>query len=295
MRLYGVAADDAHHYKSFPKDCNPGTSWIMVRAAELSVNSIREAISEGRFYATNGVILKSLTTKNGLYAIQADSAATLMELADRDKWRAVNTGRPVKGGIQGFSIDFLGVNGEVLKTVAGSAAGMQLTNDMPYLRPRITYTRSMAGRPYSKSLGQKQYIQKHGIKKEAYYAWGQPIFSDERRRETPLAFGCTDPEYMEYDPTANVHNPDDCRISGIAVKTSRIHSPKERIRIEFSVPPVFGDYNVRIITFDGEPLCMEKSRPDRRHTLDIHSDKGTCFLLIKGENNSYSKYIMAVS
>jgi hypothetical protein len=59
--LYGVAADDAHHYQTFsPWSNNPGRAWIMVRAKELSVAALFDAIERGDFYATTGVELSEL-------------------------------------------------------------------------------------------------------------------------------------------------------------------------------------------------------------------------------------------
>jgi hypothetical protein len=59
--LYGVASDDTHHYQQFtPWLNNPGRAWIMVRAKELSVAALFDAVERGDFYATTGVELGEL-------------------------------------------------------------------------------------------------------------------------------------------------------------------------------------------------------------------------------------------
>ena len=59
--LYGVAADDSHHYHEFASSkANPGRAWIMARAAHLTPESILNALATGDFYATTGIVLDGL-------------------------------------------------------------------------------------------------------------------------------------------------------------------------------------------------------------------------------------------
>jgi hypothetical protein len=59
--LFGIAADDAHHYQRFsPKDFNPGRGWIAVRAKRLSAPAILDALQRGDFYASTGVVLRDI-------------------------------------------------------------------------------------------------------------------------------------------------------------------------------------------------------------------------------------------
>ena len=61
--VYGVAVDDAHHFKEFgPEKVNPGGAWVMVRAAELLESSIISSLTSGDFYASTGVELQTLET-----------------------------------------------------------------------------------------------------------------------------------------------------------------------------------------------------------------------------------------
>jgi hypothetical protein len=58
--MWGVAADDAHHYwTNGPQLANPGRGWIVVQAAELTPDAITRAIDQGKFYASTGVQLES--------------------------------------------------------------------------------------------------------------------------------------------------------------------------------------------------------------------------------------------
>ena len=57
--LYGIAVDDAHHFKDLgnPKLAGPGRGWVVVRARELTSRAILEAMERGDFYASTGVEL----------------------------------------------------------------------------------------------------------------------------------------------------------------------------------------------------------------------------------------------
>ena len=63
--IYGVAADDSHHYHDFtPKMANPGRGWICVQAESLSESSIMDSIKTGDFYASTGIDLDELVNFN---------------------------------------------------------------------------------------------------------------------------------------------------------------------------------------------------------------------------------------
>jgi hypothetical protein len=56
-RLYGVAVDDAHHFRSWgPEQSNPGRGWVVVDA-KRDPRSILTALRRGRFYASTGPVL----------------------------------------------------------------------------------------------------------------------------------------------------------------------------------------------------------------------------------------------
>ena len=71
--LYGIAADDAHNYQQFAPNCaNPGRAWIMVRARQLNVDALLDAIGRGDFYASTGVRLRNFVYDNKQRSIAVD-------------------------------------------------------------------------------------------------------------------------------------------------------------------------------------------------------------------------------
>src|SRR5688572_7439061 len=71
QRLYGIAVDDAHHFKRFGKEySNPGHGWIHVRADSLTPDEILSAIEAGDFYATSGVTLRDVAVTGSEYRIE---------------------------------------------------------------------------------------------------------------------------------------------------------------------------------------------------------------------------------
>ena len=59
--LLGVGSDDAHAYQQWkPRLANPGRAWIVVRAPRLDVDAILGAMYRGDFYASTGVVLKTM-------------------------------------------------------------------------------------------------------------------------------------------------------------------------------------------------------------------------------------------
>ncbi len=74
--IYGTATDDTHDYHIGDRVINsPGTSWVMVRSAELTSNTITGAMQRGAFYSSTGVILKTLEfdAENRTLTIEVDA------------------------------------------------------------------------------------------------------------------------------------------------------------------------------------------------------------------------------
>ena len=78
LRLWGTATDDAHHYLDADAVRARGRiafegnrGWVMVRASRTA-EAIRTALSEGDFYASNGVTLESLHTEGSLRITTAE-------------------------------------------------------------------------------------------------------------------------------------------------------------------------------------------------------------------------------
>jgi hypothetical protein len=114
--LFGVAVDDAHHFKrpGDPTASGPGRGWIFVRAARLEARAIVEAIERGDFYASTGVELAS--------------------------YEATSTGVTLKVNATAYSryrVQFIGSGGKVLAEVADPAATYTFKGHEGYVRAKI--------------------------------------------------------------------------------------------------------------------------------------------------------------
>ena len=76
--LYGLATDDAHNYHQEGATAAPGRGWVMVRAKELTPSAITQAMIDGNFYASSGVILRDVSTdgKSLTVSIRAEEGVT---------------------------------------------------------------------------------------------------------------------------------------------------------------------------------------------------------------------------
>lgn len=70
--VWGIAADDAHwHFNEFrPNDT--AVSSVMVKAEELTVENIMDALRQGCFYSTNGPFIGDLTITGDTIQIKTD-------------------------------------------------------------------------------------------------------------------------------------------------------------------------------------------------------------------------------
>ena len=108
-QMYATAADDAHNYKT---DFNLG--WIMVSAPYLTVTDILAAIEAGEFYASSGPVITEITKEGRILSVES---------------------------IDGVTIDFIGINGEVLASVDSSSASYTLPVGGLYVRAEVTNAR----------------------------------------------------------------------------------------------------------------------------------------------------------
>jgi predicted metal-dependent phosphoesterase TrpH len=114
--LYGIAVDDAHHFKDLgnPKLAGPGRGWVVVRAAELSPRAILEAMERGDFYASTGVELTD-------YQVTASAMTVTVKKESYAKYR----------------IQFIGKDGKILSEALDSPATYQFRGDEGYVRARV--------------------------------------------------------------------------------------------------------------------------------------------------------------
>lgn len=114
--LYGVASDDAHDYigEFTPLKSNPGTGWIMVRAAELTPEAIVGAMEKGDFYATVGVTLTDIRITDTEYSVIIEPY--------------MNTA---------YTTFFIGEDGTILQESHGLTAVYKFKGDELYVRARV--------------------------------------------------------------------------------------------------------------------------------------------------------------
>jgi hypothetical protein len=131
--LYATAVDDSHHFYDFISSrqtgsslSNPGKAWIMVRARELSIPAIIDAMNHGDFYATTGVVLTSYeVTPAGIHVGLSDQTRDL-------GWAVPGTNPHL------YRTEFIGKSGKVLKLDESLHPSYQFTGNDVYVRARIT-------------------------------------------------------------------------------------------------------------------------------------------------------------
>ena len=114
--MYGVAVDDAHHFKrpGDPLASGPGRGWIYVRAERLEGRALVEAMERGDFYASTGVELTSY-----------EATPTAINLAVK----ATTYSR--------YRVQFIGRSGKVLSEQTTPTASYTFKGDEGYVRARV--------------------------------------------------------------------------------------------------------------------------------------------------------------
>jgi hypothetical protein len=114
--MYGVAVDDAHHFKrpGDPLASGPGRGWIYVRTDRLEPRAIVEALERGSFYASTGVELAD---------VQATASAITVTIKPTTYSR--------------YRVQFIGRNGRVLSEVTTPAATYAIKGDEGYVRVKV--------------------------------------------------------------------------------------------------------------------------------------------------------------
>jgi len=123
--MYGLATDDSHHYHvKGSKWSNAGRGWIMVYADSLNPASIIKAMEEGQFYSSTGVELKNLDFNNNSLNIEVEKETGIT-----------------------YRISFIGCKKgkskpEVLMSVEGDKASFELTDEILFVRCKITSSKN---------------------------------------------------------------------------------------------------------------------------------------------------------
>jgi hypothetical protein len=116
QRVYGIAVDDAHHFKEefAAHRSNPGKGWVSVRAHSLNAEEIISNLEAGLFYASTGVELKDVLVTMQTITI------SIAEKSDAK-----------------FRTDFIGDNGKILLHTEENPAVYQLRDDVKYVRAKV--------------------------------------------------------------------------------------------------------------------------------------------------------------
>ncbi len=111
--LFGLATDDAHHFKrpGDPAAAGPGRGWVVVRAARLAPRDIIAALERGDFYASTGVVLSD---------IQRTPSQLTVSITP-DSWSRYTT-------------RFIGKDGRVLAETGANPAVYAIKGDEGYVR-----------------------------------------------------------------------------------------------------------------------------------------------------------------
>ena len=122
--MYGLATDDSHNYHVMGSEwSNAGRGWIMVQADTLSAEALIASMEAGRFYATTGVRLSNLDFDNNKLSIEV--------AADPGINHTISFIGYKKGGMEA----------EEFKSMEGNTASFELTEEVLFVRARITSSR----------------------------------------------------------------------------------------------------------------------------------------------------------
>ncbi|MBM4160505.1 MAG: hypothetical protein FJ217_05330 [Ignavibacteria bacterium] len=116
MRIYGIAADDAHHFKEefAPNRSNPGRGWVVVKASQLDAEEIIRNLEAGHFYASTGVELEDVRIESRRMEIRIKQKSNF-----------------------GYRTEFIGSGGKVLHRTEYNPAVFELGGEAKYVRAKV--------------------------------------------------------------------------------------------------------------------------------------------------------------
>jgi hypothetical protein len=114
--LYGIAVDDAHHFKRpwDPTASSPGHGWVYVRSTTLEPRPLVDALERGDFYSSTGVVLDVVEAA-------ADHLRVVVAPAGTSKYR----------------IQFIGRGGRVLQEAAAAEGTYTFKGEEGYVRAKV--------------------------------------------------------------------------------------------------------------------------------------------------------------
>ncbi|QDU51590.1 CehA/McbA family metallohydrolase domain-containing protein [Gimesia panareensis] len=164
--MYGLGTDDGHNYHKIPSRASePGRGWVVVLSETLEPEALVDAMEAGRFYASSGVKLKSVTYSDKGVQVEVDPEEgvdyTIEFIGTREGYP--KRGIPVldsKGQEQHATKRYSNKIGETLKTVKGPSASYDFDGKEIYVRAVV---HSSKLHPNPAQLG------------EVERAWVQPV------------------------------------------------------------------------------------------------------------------------
>jgi len=145
--VYAVATDDTHNYHKFdPRAANPGQAWVMVRAAQLTPESIIRAMDAGDFYCSTGVTLEDIAfeDKTLTVTVAAEPGVTYTTQFIGTRRGYDPASQPVtdaEGKELRTTRVYSAEMGAVLAEVEGTTARYQLEGDEIYVRAKVISSR----------------------------------------------------------------------------------------------------------------------------------------------------------
>ncbi len=166
--LFGLATDDSHDYHGEQK-ASPGRGWIMLRAKELTAESIIEAMRRGDFYASTGVVLNDVQFDKlrKVYTVKIepkdDVEFTTTFIGTRRNFDKTSRPRidPTSGKPIESTRDYSKDVGMTFQQTKGNIAQYQLTGDELYVRAVVTSSEKPSN-PTTESILQKAWTQPVG-------------------------------------------------------------------------------------------------------------------------------------
>lgn len=141
--MYGIAVDDSHHYHAMAiGKSNAGRGWVMVRARNLTPESIIHAMEAGDFYGTSGVLVSDIKRepKRLAITISPEPGVTYVTrfIGTRKGYNSTSELQPSDPNAKTlphrrYSKDI----GAVLAEVKGTAPSYALKGDEIYVRAKI--------------------------------------------------------------------------------------------------------------------------------------------------------------
>jgi hypothetical protein len=165
--VYGVGVDDSHNYHDIRIGrSNTGRGWVMVRARQLTPESIIHAMEAGDFYSSNGVVLTDVKRegKRLSVTIQPEPGVTYTTrfIGTRKGYSTESELLPVPKDQQRtlphrrYSKDI----GAVLSEVTGTNASYTLRGDEIYVRAKVVSSKPKVN---------------GSVANEVEMAWTQPL------------------------------------------------------------------------------------------------------------------------